>query len=51
MSAFSYRTSAPDRWTSPRQSCDPTLRRYHYGKIQPMADERPGLFARLLRAG
>jgi hypothetical protein len=48
MSAYSYRNSGSDKWASPRQSCDPWARRYHYGKIQPMEDNRPGFFARLL---
>ncbi|MHA7818108.1 MAG: hypothetical protein ACX930_00500 [Erythrobacter sp.] len=50
MSAYSYRGSGPDRWSNPRQSCDPTLRRYHYGKVQPMEEPRGGFFAKLLRA-
>ena len=50
MSAFSYRGSAPCKWSSPRQSCDPSLRRHHYGKVLPMEEPRTGLLARLLRA-
>lgn len=50
MSSYSFRGSGPDHWSSPRPYRDPSLRRYHYGKIQPMEDERPGFFARLLRA-
>ncbi|MBD2842038.1 MULTISPECIES: hypothetical protein [Erythrobacter] len=49
MSKYTFRSSAPDPWTQPRPFRDPTLRRYHYGKIQPMEEPR-GFFARLLRA-
>ncbi|MEE4200061.1 hypothetical protein [Erythrobacter sp.] len=50
MSAYSFRSSGSDKWVSPRQSCDPWARRYHYGKIQPMEEARPGLLSRLLRS-
>lgn len=46
MSAQSFRSSSPDRWTQPRQPMDPSERRLRYGRIQPM--ERPSLLARLL---
>lgn len=51
MSSYSFRGSGPDHWSSPRPYRDPSLRRHHYGKIQPMEEDRPGFFARLLRAG
>ena len=50
MSKYSYHGSAPDKWSSPRPYTDPSLRRYHYGKIQPMQEDRQGFLARLLRA-
>lgn len=50
MSAFSYRGSAPDSWSSPRPWRDPSLRRHHYGKIHSMEEEGRGFFARLFRA-
>lgn len=43
-----YTSSQPDRWNSPRPYSDPSLRRYHYGDIQPMLQARKPLLARLL---
>ena len=47
MSAWSYRCSNPDRWTSPRAFSDASLRYRAHGPIQPMDTERRGLFQRL----
>ena len=49
MSQYSFHSSRTDSWSSPRPYRDPTLRRMHYGPIQPMQRER-GFLARLLRA-
>lgn len=45
MSAFSFKTSRPDRWVQPRQAQDPFMRNHIHGKILPMKE--PGLIARL----
>ncbi len=49
MSAYTFHSSRPDRWTSPRPTRDPALRRMIHGPLQPM--EQPGnltgLFERL----
>jgi len=50
MSQYSFHSSRTDGWTSPRPHRDPTLRRMHYGPIQPMDQPRWNLLARLLRA-
>ena len=47
MTHHSFRTSAPDAWTSPRPTQDPSMRLRTHGPIQPM--DRPGFFAQLLR--
>jgi hypothetical protein len=47
MSSFNFRSSRPDRWTSPRPYSDASLRRLVHGPIQPM--EQPTLLQRLLR--
>ncbi|MGY6550262.1 MAG: hypothetical protein ACXIT4_00010 [Erythrobacter sp.] len=46
MSAYTFRSSRPDRWVSPRPYSDPSLRAATYGKVQPM--EAPGLAERLM---
>ncbi|WP_279349400.1 hypothetical protein [Erythrobacter litoralis] len=46
MSSLSFRSSRPDRWSSPKPYSDASLRMKHHGKILPM--EQPGFFARLL---
>ena len=46
MSHHTFHSSRPDSWTQPRAHRDPGLRRMHYGRIQPMEQER-GFFARL----
>lgn len=51
MSSYTFRSSRPDRWAVPRAYTDPSLRRMHYGPIQPMAREPGSLLARLLRVG
>jgi hypothetical protein len=51
MSSYSFRTSRPDRWSSPRPHLDATVRRMHYGPVQPMADPNAGWFKRWLKAG
>ncbi len=51
MSAYTFRSSKPDHWTSPRPFRDPTLRLMHHGRVQPMEQHRSGLLARLLALG
>jgi hypothetical protein len=46
MSAYTFRSSRPDRWVSPRPYSDPSLRAATYGRIQPM--EAPGVVGRLI---
>jgi len=50
MSHYSFHSSRTDGWTSPRPHSDPTLRRMHYGPIQPMQQRERGFLARLLKA-
>ncbi|MGB3753368.1 MAG: hypothetical protein WA954_05645 [Parerythrobacter sp.] len=45
MATASYRSSAPDQWSSPRPYSDPSLRYRKYGAVLPM--EEPGFFARI----
>ncbi|WP_284124402.1 hypothetical protein [Parerythrobacter aestuarii] len=45
MSSYSFRSSRPDSWTSPRPYRDASLRLHAYGPIQPM--EQPSLLTRL----
>ena len=47
MSSLSYRSSRPDRWSTPRPYQDASLRLRTHGPIQPM--DQPSLFSRLLR--
>lgn len=46
MSAYTFRSSRPDRWVSPRPYSDASLRAATYGRIQPM--ETPSLAERLI---
>lgn len=46
MSAYTFRSSRPDRWISPRPYSDASLRAQTYGRIQPM--EAPGLLERFI---
>jgi len=46
MSAYTFRSSRPDRWVSPRPYSDASLRAATYGRFQPM--EEPSLAERLL---
>ena len=46
MSSLSFRSSRPDRWSSPKPYSDASLRMKHHGKIIPM-EEEPGFIARL----
>lgn len=50
MSAYTFRSSRPDHWVSPRPTRDPARRRAIHGPLQPMRAEA-GLLARLLRLG
>ncbi len=45
MSHYTFRSSRPDHWVSPRPWSDPSLRAQAYGRVQPM--EQPGWFERL----
>lgn len=36
MSHYRYRSSRPDRWTSPRPPLDPAIRALAYGPVRPM---------------
>jgi hypothetical protein len=49
MSAYTFHSSRPDQWVSPRPTRDPARRRAIHGPLQPLA--RPGLLARLLGQG
>lgn len=49
MSSYSFRSSRPDAWTSPRAHRDASLRYMAYGPVQPM--HQPGLLARLFGLG
>ena len=46
MSVYTFRSSQPDRWVSPRPYTDASLRAATYGRVQPM--EAPGLLERLV---
>jgi hypothetical protein len=50
MSAYTFRSSRPDHWVSPRPSRDPALARVIHGPLQPMHEAPRGL-ARLLGLG
>lgn len=45
MSSYTFRSSRPDGWISPRPHQDASLRFMKHGRILPM--EEPGLLARL----
>jgi hypothetical protein len=46
MSAYTFRSSRPDHWVSPRPTRDPARGAAIHGPLRPMHDE-PGRFARL----
>lgn len=46
MSSYSFRSSKPDQWVSPRPTCDPSLRALAYGPVRSMHE--PSWFERLL---
>ncbi len=51
MSAYTFRSSRPDQWVSPRPTRDPARLAAIHGPLRPMQDEPPlltGLLARLL---
>jgi hypothetical protein len=50
MSAYTFRSSRPDQWVSPRPTRDPARSRAIHGPLQPMRSEPRGL-ARLLTLG
>jgi hypothetical protein len=47
MSAYTFRSSRPDHWVSPRPTRDPARLAAIHGPLRPMY-EQPGLLARLL---
>ena len=49
MSAYTFRSSRPDHWVSPRPTRDPARRVAIHGPLQPM-QPRAGFIARLLGA-
>lgn len=46
MSAYTFRSSRPDHWVSPRPTRDPARLSAIHGPLRPM-DEAPGLLGRL----
>ncbi len=46
MSAYTFYSSRPDQWVSPRPTRDPARGRAIHGPLRPM--ERPGFLGRLL---
>jgi hypothetical protein len=50
MSAYTYRSSRPDHWVSPRPTRDPARLMAIHGPLRPMQGE-PGLIARLFGLG
>lgn len=36
MSSYTFRSSKPDHWVSPRPAINPALRAQAYGRIRPM---------------
>lgn len=46
MSSYSFRSSKPDKWISPRPYSDPSLRALAYGPVQSMHE--PNWFEKLL---
>jgi hypothetical protein len=47
MSAYTFRSSRPDHWVSPRPSRDPAQSRMIHGPLQPIAPHS-GWLSRLL---
>lgn len=47
MSAYTFRSSRPDHWVSPRPTRDPARLAAIHGPLQPMENAR-GLLGRLL---
>jgi len=47
MSAYTFRSSRPDQWVSPRPTRDPARLAAIHGPLRPMHEE-PGRLARLL---
>lgn len=47
MSAYTFRSSRPDQWVSPRPTRDPARLAAIHGPLRPMRDEPP-LFTPLL---
>lgn len=47
MSAYTFRSSRPDKWVSPRPTRDPARLKAIHGPLQPMAPQRAGLLTRL----
>lgn len=41
-----HHSSRPDHWAHPRPHRDPSLRRKHYGPVQPMEYDEPSLLSR-----
>jgi hypothetical protein len=50
MSAYTFRSSRPDHWVSPRPSRDPARLSAIHGPLRPMHEE-PSLLARLFGLG
>lgn len=48
MSHYSFHSSKPDHWVSPRPHRDPTVRAMAYGRVRPMHEPR-GVMALLER--
>ncbi len=46
MSAYTFRSSRPDQWVSPRPTRDPARGFAIHGPLRPM--QQPGLLTRLL---
>jgi len=46
MTQYSFRTSGPDAWSSPRPTRDPSIRALAYGPVRPMHE--PSWFEKLL---
>ena len=47
MSAYTFRSSRPDHWVSPRPTRDPARLAAIHGPLRPMHEQR-GLLARLM---
>lgn len=46
MTQYTFRSSRPDHWISPRPYSDPCLRAHAYGRVQPMHE--PSFLEKLL---